>query len=81
MAYALLLHSDKCRDYKIYVDVKSSNVPPEKYRFRLKESFAPPLNNDSESNVPNMFIHDLRTFVGGHFWPNFSGRGGGKKPF
>ena len=71
MAYALLSHSDKCRDYKIYVDEKSSNVPTEKYRFRLKESFAPPLNNDSESNVPNMFIHDLRTFVGGALLAKF----------
>ena len=42
---------------------KSSNVPPENVRTRLKESSVPPLNNDFESNVPQLFILDSRTFV------------------
>ena len=36
----------------IFVVVKSSNVPPENIKTRLKESSVPPLNNDFESNVP-----------------------------
>ena len=38
-------------------------MPPENVRTRLKESNVPPLNNDFESNVPQMIIIDLRTFV------------------
>ena len=61
-------------------------MPPENVRTRLKESSVPPLNNDFESNVPQLFILDSRTFVaksalsrfalfGGHFWPKYGGRG------
>ena len=38
-------------------------MPPENVKTRLKESNVPPLNNDFESNVPQLFILDSRTFV------------------
>ena len=38
-------------------------MPPENVKTRLKESNVPPLNNDFESNGPQMFILDSRTFV------------------
>ena len=52
--------SGKCRNYGFFVVVKSSNVPPENVKTRLKESNVPPLNNDFESNVPRLFILDSR---------------------
>ena len=52
----------------------------------VKEPSVPPLNNDFESNVPQLFILDWRAFVaksalsrfalfGGHLWPKYVGRG------
>ena len=38
-------------------------MPPENFNTRPKESNVPPLNNDFESNVPQLFILDSRTFV------------------
>ena len=38
-------------------------MPPENVKTRLKESNVPPLNNDFESNMPQLFILDSRTFV------------------
>ena len=55
--------SGKRRNYGLFVVVKSSNVPPENVKTRLKESNVPPLNNDFESKVPQLFILDSRTFV------------------
>ena len=38
-------------------------MPPENVKTRLRESNVPPLNNDFESYVPQLFILDSRTFV------------------
>ena len=38
-------------------------MPPENVKTRLKESNVPPLNNEFESNMPQLFIIDSRTFV------------------
>ena len=38
-------------------------MPPGNVKTGLKESNLPPLNNDFESNVPQLFILDSRTFV------------------
>ena len=60
---ALCRESVKRRNYGLFVVVKSSNVPPENFNTRPKESNVPPLNNDFESNVPQLFILDSHTFV------------------
>ena len=38
-------------------------MPPGNVKTGLKESNLPPLNNDFESKVPQLFILDSRTFV------------------
>ena len=63
VAYALLSWIRQMSWLQAFCWCKILTLPPENFRIWLKGSNVPPSNNDFESNVPHMFLLDLRTFV------------------